>query len=214
MSAQTPKKVGGPGRGDSLDSNDSLNWSQRAPEGLPLKDLVIVVDPGHGGKDPGAISNGVCEKDLTLTISQALAQSIEKLGGKAILTRSDDSFVDLNERVAIAKRAKAHLFVSVHINAAGNNTATGVETCYSNPDSKQLAELIAGELSECLCEKNRGAHKRSLRVTKNSIPSVLAEVGFISTACVRLKLVERDYQMRIAQAISKGIVAFTKEHKF
>ena len=96
--------------------------------GLTLRRIVI--DPGHGGRDPGAVGpSGIKEKDVTLSISRILARKLkEELGCDVILTRNADIFLPLEERTAIANRVGADLFISVHVNAAPNREAYGIET--------------------------------------------------------------------------------------
>ena len=105
----------------------------------------IVVDPGHGGKDRGAIScNQVAEKDITLVIAQALKENLEKeIGCKVILTRTRDQFLTLEERTRIANEAKADLFISIHANAHLDTTLSGVETYYLNFAKDQESARVA-----------------------------------------------------------------------
>lgn len=108
----------------------------------------IVVDPGHGGHDPGAVSpSGTKEKDIVLQISLNLAEKIrQELGIDAVLTRSTDVFIELQERTAIANKVGADLFVSVHANASLNRAANGIETYYLNlAKTEKVAQLAAKE---------------------------------------------------------------------
>ncbi|HKB75592.1 MAG TPA: N-acetylmuramoyl-L-alanine amidase [Myxococcales bacterium] len=111
---------------------------------LGLKMRRVVVDPGHGGRDTGAIGpHGVREKDVALAIARALAQRLRALGFTVILTRKDDSYVSLDERTRIANQARADLFVSVHCNAARRRTLSGVETWTLNVASDRYATRLA-----------------------------------------------------------------------
>ena len=108
----------------------------------------IVIDPGHGGHDPGAVSpNGTREKDIVLQIGLNLAQKIRReLGIDAVMTRSTDVFLELQERTAMANKVGADLFISVHANAAPNRTANGIETYYLNlAKTEKAAQLAAKE---------------------------------------------------------------------
>ena len=108
----------------------------------------IVIDPGHGGHDPGAMSpSGTREKDIVLQIGLKLAQKIrEELGIDAVMTRSTDVFIELQERTAMANKVGADLFVSVHANASPNRAANGIETYYLNlAKTTKAAELAAKE---------------------------------------------------------------------
>jgi N-acetylmuramoyl-L-alanine amidase len=111
---------------------------------LGLKMRRVVVDPGHGGRDTGAIGpHGVREKDVALAIARELAQRLRALGFTVILTRKDDSYVSLDERTRIANQARADLFVSVHCNAARRRTLSGVETWTLNVASDRYATRLA-----------------------------------------------------------------------
>jgi N-acetylmuramoyl-L-alanine amidase len=121
------------------------------PEQLKLKTAelpgirTIVLDPGHGGKDVGAISpDGLQEKDITLQLCQKLVPMLSKLGARVILTRNDDSLVSLTQRTAIANQYKADLFISVHMNAAMSKAARGSETYFLSLEaSDELAKKVA-----------------------------------------------------------------------
>ncbi len=114
----------------------------------PGKIRRIVVDPGHGGKDPGAVGlSGLQEKDIVLSVSLLLAKKLkEELGIDAVMTRSTDVFIELQERTAIANQVGADLFVSIHVNAALNRSASGIETYYLNlAKTEKAAQLAARE---------------------------------------------------------------------
>jgi N-acetylmuramoyl-L-alanine amidase len=114
----------------------------------PGKIRRIVVDPGHGGKDPGAVGpGGLQEKDVVLAIGLSLARKLrEELGIDAVMTRSTDVFIELQERTAIANQVGADLFVSVHANASLNRNASGIETYYLNlAKTEKAAQLAARE---------------------------------------------------------------------
>lgn len=97
---------------------------------------VIVIDPGHGGVDSGAVGpDGVAEKDITLGLAKRLAEKLTDAGYAVLLTRTDDTFVPLEERTAFANRHKADIFVSVHANAAISRDANGIETFFLNVDA-------------------------------------------------------------------------------
>ena len=111
---------------------------------LGLKIRRVVIDPGHGGKDTGAIGpHGVREKDVALSIAKRLAARLRVLGFTAVLTRKDDSFIALDERTRIANEAKADLFVSIHCNAARKRTLAGIETWTLNVASDRYAARLS-----------------------------------------------------------------------
>ena len=105
----------------------------------------IVIDPGHGGKDPGAIGiGGIAEKDVVLNVAKKLALKLKKeMGVEVMLTRNDDSFVDLKDRTAIANAEQADLFISLHVNASPNADARGLETYYLDNTTDEAANRLA-----------------------------------------------------------------------
>lgn len=120
-----------------------------APPSLPPAPLLpsrrIVIDAGHGGKDPGAIGpSGLMEKDIVLSMALLLAEEVKsKLGWEVVLTRNDDTFIPLEERTAIANKVGADLFVSLHVNASANAAARGIETYYLNFSKNEKAAAVA-----------------------------------------------------------------------
>jgi N-acetylmuramoyl-L-alanine amidase len=111
---------------------------------LSLKVSRIVIDPGHGGKDPGAIGpNGIQEKDLTLILSKQLAKRLRQEGFTVYLTRESDVFIPLEERTAFANKKKADLFVSIHLNSLSDQTAAGIETYFLNLTTDSSAIEVA-----------------------------------------------------------------------
>jgi N-acetylmuramoyl-L-alanine amidase len=122
----------------------SVPVSGSAPAVPPL---TIVLDPGHGGKDPGAKSaRGLLEKDVVLHIARDLAKRLERDGYRVVLTRDGDVFVPLNERTACANKTRAALFVSIHANASRNHKASGIETYYlSNTNDRATIRLARME---------------------------------------------------------------------
>lgn len=193
------------------DGQDVADMDQRlllksAPQKIPAE-TVIVLDPGHGGSDPGAMRGNVQEKEITLAIIDKLERLLQSRGAKVILTRTDDSFVSLEERVAVTNRIKPDLFLSVHINAMESAThICGIETYYENDESRALAETIHESLVNGLDAPDRAVRKARFYVINHTpIPAVLAEVGFISNPEERDKLISADYQTKIAQALADGV---------
>ena len=166
-----------------------------------LRPLVWVLDAGHGGKDQGTSLNKVLEKDLTLQLTNRVAALIRKNkpGIKVVLTRTDDTFVSLEDRCKIASKARADLFLSIHINFAGQNLLlSGTETFYAskkgaqnmvqashierNADNSQLlAWLLQNSYFNSGRPADRGARASNLYVLMHAeMPAVLTEVGFLS----------------------------------
>ncbi|HHV62973.1 MAG TPA: N-acetylmuramoyl-L-alanine amidase [Firmicutes bacterium] len=178
----------------------------------PLLEKVIVVDPGHGGSDPGAIGpSGLQEKFVTLDIALRLARLLELAGAKVLLTRADDRFVSLPDRVALVNRNNADLFVSVHVNSFTDLYPSGAETFYFDnvPESKRLADLVQDGLVRESEVNNRKAKNRELYVLREArVPACLVEVAFISNFEEEMLLMRPDFRQKAAQGIYWGILSF------
>lgn len=168
----------------------------------------ICIDPGHGGKDPGASAQGVNEKDIVLNVSTILKQLLERQGLKVIMTRKNDLFVELKERCNIANREKADVFVSIHCNSATSTQAHGFEIFHSMGSTKgnRLSADIKLSVNEnkSLIRADRGIKTANFTVlTGTNMPAVLVELAFISNDADREIL--KTKQNEFAQAIAKGI---------
>ncbi|TSI07375.1 N-acetylmuramoyl-L-alanine amidase [Lysinibacillus sp. BW-2-10] len=180
------------------------------------KNKVIAIDPGHGGKDPGAVGNGLKEKDIVLNVGLHLRDYLEQAGFEVVMTRSTDVFISLEDRVVISESAGAGTFVSLHMNSATNTSASGTETYSSKTgssskveSSKKLSAFIQDRLIDTLGTKDRGEKTAEFKVIKeNSNPSVLVEMGFISNAS-DAKLVS-THEKETAEAIYLGIMDYFK----
>lgn len=183
-----------------------------------LNGKVIVVDPGHGGKDSGANSNGVNEKTLTLKIGQALRDTLAKVGASVIMTRDSDVYPSLTARSQIANDSKAAVFVSVHINSINKaDSRSGGMTFYhmQDPEDRLLAECIQSEIAKVSnipdlgTWSDRRIYQSGFSVLRNStVPSVLIELGFINHKNDRAQMTQKDFADRVAKAIVKGIQIF------
>jgi N-acetylmuramoyl-L-alanine amidase len=178
-------------------------------------DGLIVLDAGHGGSDPGAQRGDVQEKELTMQIVAKLRKQLEARGLRVRLTRADDTYISLEDRVKITNATQPDAFVSVHINSLEtNNQINGVETYYQNEQSKDLAQLIHNSLVSGLGVPDRSVRKARFYVINHTpVPAVLAEVGFISNKDERDKLVSSDYQKQIAASLADGVMLFLSERK-
>jgi len=170
----------------------------------------VVLDPGHGGKDPGAISRlGYYEKDLVLGVAKMVAAELTARGVEVILTRTDDRFIELEDRPAVAARTRADLFVSIHADAAKNRSATGFTAYVSrSPGGKSLAaaNAILRRMSDNCSSPNRGVKNASYRVLVCSrTPAVLVELGFLSNRAEAVRLGTAAYQRTMAHAVALGI---------
>lgn len=177
----------------------------------PLKDLVIAVDAGHGGQELGAI--GCCgdkEKDINLAIAKNLKQELENRGAKVIMTREDDSNVSLNERVEIAKKKNSVLLISIHANALPdganpiNNKGTSVY--YYHNQAKALAENVINSMTSALGTQNDKVRQGSLALVRPTANvSILIEVAYIINPDDYTLLLDKNFQLNCAKAISNGI---------
>ncbi len=179
--------------------------------------VLIVLDPGHGGKDSGAYYGGVAEKNLNLDTSLKLKDLLEEAGFKVAMTRSDDSYPGLYERASLANALQADLFLSVHHNALPSNTSVqGVLTVYDgNSASKtQFAKTIQREMAKGLPAPDKGLQNRpKIVVTREAnMPSALAELGFMTNDYERSLLVQDYYRQQCAQALFNGIKSYVDSY--
>lgn len=221
---------------------------------LGLKLARVVIDPGHGGKDVGTHGpSGLVEKDVVLDVARRLGGMIEdRLGSEVIYTRSDDTFIPLEERTHIANDRKADLFLSIHANSSPYRTAAGVEMYYLNfttskaamdvaarenagssksiydlkdllqkialkdkiDESREFATRLQASLSTLETKGNAGAKNRGLKkapfivLIGASMPSVLAEIGFLTNAGDETLLRKPEHRQKIADALYKGIANY------
>lgn len=181
----------------------------------PSGTCTVVLDAGHGGSDPGAQRGDLREKDMTLGIACKLKKNLEARGMRVIMTRSDDTFVSLEERVRITNAVKPDAFVSVHINSLESDSGIcGIETYYQNDCSIPLAQKIHGALVGQLAVPDRKVRKARFYVVNHTPhPAILAEVGFISNKQEREKLMSSDYQGKVADALGQGIIFYLSESR-
>lgn len=178
--------------------------------------ILICIDPGHGGKDTGAIGpNGLLEKNVNLDIALKLRDKLGGAGFKVIMTREDDSSKSLDEIVNFANTNNADIFVSVHNNSHTLREKNGTEVFYfsESPGSNMLAKYINAGTVEQIGTLNRGIKNAGFRQIKNTImPSVLVEAAFISNPDEEARLNDEGYRDRIATGIYNGIVEYLKNY--
>ncbi|HLK22202.1 MAG TPA: N-acetylmuramoyl-L-alanine amidase [Bryobacteraceae bacterium] len=218
---------------------------------LGLKVGRIVIDPGHGGHDTGTVGpEGLREKDLVLDISKRLGALIEeRMNSEVVYTRSDDTFIPLEQRTDIANQAKADLFLSIHANSSPIRSAAGVETYYLNfttskaaldlaarenagsqksifelqdllekialkdkvDESREFANRIQSALFSFSAKNDSHARDRGVRkapfvvLIGANMPSVLAEIGFISNVHDEGVMKKAEYRQRLAESLYKGL---------
>jgi len=181
---------------------------------VPNGRIVVMIDPGHGGKDSGALGiGGLREKDVILSISQQVAVLLEQQGIQAIMTRSDDRFVSLEGRVQMARQARATLFVSIHANSVNRSRSdvNGIETYYYS--SERFAQTIHYSILQSLSTRDRGVRQARFYVLRNnSIPAVLVEVGYVTGAEDAPRLASPAFQRQMAEAIARGILLYIRQN--
>jgi N-acetylmuramoyl-L-alanine amidase len=168
----------------------------------------VVLDAGHGGKDPGAYSvNGRHEKEYNLAITLKIKALLDKEPKiKPYLTRSVDTFVELNDRAKIANDLNADMFISFHANSASNGTVSGSETYYNRDNSKSLADIIHKHLIAGTGLADRKVRQAGFVVIKKTtMPAVLLEAGYLSNANDSSILFSDAKQNKIAAEIVAGI---------
>ena len=186
--------------------------AEKAVKKSPSKDK-IVLDPGHGGTDYGAIREGINEKDITLDISQRVASILKSKGYKVALTRTDDTYVSLDDRVKFSENETPEIFVSIHVNSAVATEPKGIETHYYHDYSKELANVIHRHLAKDINTKDRGLVKSKFYVINHTtVPAVLIETGFLSNPDERAELVSDSRKQKTAKAIAEGIIEYIKEN--
>jgi len=223
---------------------------------LGLKIARVVIDAGHGGHDTGTVgSSGLMEKDLTLDVAQRLGALVaDRIGSQVIFTRTDDSFVGLEDRTALANEKQADLFISIHANSSGTRAVRGVETYYLNltsdrdalevaarenaasqksihelqdlvskitltdkiAESREFAAHVQRSLHSAVAKeaavlRNRGVRKAPFLVLIGArMPSVLAEVSFLSNPRDERLLKTPSYRQKIAEALFQGLARYAR----
>lgn len=170
----------------------------------------VVIDPGHGGKDKGALWGGVRESDLNLKVANKLANILRANGLDVTLTRTSDQFVTLSRRAELSNRYRDTIFVSIHFNASTHTYVNGVETFYASSSGKRLANAIQSRMVDRLNLKDRRIRLGSQYavLNKTNCTAVLVECGYISNWTERQKCKRSWYQSLTASAIADGILQY------
>ncbi|MDJ1184542.1 N-acetylmuramoyl-L-alanine amidase [Roseofilum casamattae] len=185
-----------------------------APRPVTNSRVRVAIDPGHGGRDPGAVANGLLEKEIVLDISRQVAATLEQNGVQAVLLRSDDREIDLRPRVDMAERANATLFVSIHANAISLSRpdVNGLETFYYET-GRGLARDIHSSILQTLDMRDRGIRRARFYVLREtSMPSVLVETGFVTGREDAAKLRSPVFRRQMAQGIANGILRHVRQN--
>ena len=176
-----------------------------------FKECRVCIDPGHGGKDPGACSGEFKEKNLTLDISLTLKKRLSRYKNfKVFMTRETDESVSLHNRCEIANKNLCSLFVSIHINSASNSSASGIETYVYGEGDKSNGLLFQERLIAITGEKDRGVKTNPLLYVLGStdMTAVLLELGFINNFHDINNLRKATYRQKLANAIESAICKY------
>jgi len=168
---------------------------------------LVVLDAGHGGKDPGTHAGTLCEKNITLNITKQIACRLAKLPVHVRLTRSTDTFVPLPQRAAMGK--KAALFISIHVNASRNHSVHGVDVFHSKGEKSALLSYYLNQALQKRLGNVRREKCACFKVLRwNSAPSTLIEIGYLTNPKEAAMIRTCHYQKLIAEAIVEGITAY------
>lgn len=173
-----------------------------------IKDSTIVIDPGHGGEDPGASSDYTKkhEKDFTLKVSKSLAKRLKGLGAHVILTREDDSNLSLRNRAKLANEETADVFISLHFDSSGeNNENSGITSYYYNKHDLALSQVINHSLKKINIQNNGDQFGDFMVLRESDCPSVLLEMGYMNNKKDVKRIESKKYQQQLVYRISDGL---------
>lgn len=190
---------------------------------LPLSGKIIVIDPGHGGKDPGTVSGDIYESHINLKISKYLEYYLSENGASVILTRNGNYDLsspniynrkrnDFDNRIKLINNSNADLYLSIHLNYLSDSSYYGPQVFYNeqNENNKVIADTIQKHLNEQV-KTNREIKKipsRTYMYSKLKPDGVLIECGFLSNYNEKMKLKTDEYQEKIAQYIAEAIIKY------
>jgi len=197
----------------------------RAKEYEPiLLGKIIYIDPGHGGLDPGAIYKEIKESEINLSISKTLKEELEKYGATVYLTRNGNYDLsenntqnkkrnDLTARSRLINESNCDMYISIHLNSDSSPTWYGAQVFYTNKnaENKKIAEIVQKLLKENLNTKREAKTiKNTYLYERIKRPGILVEAGFISNPNERYLLNKTEYQQKIANVLTKGIIEYLK----
>lgn len=195
---------------DTRSDDPDDTWSNEKYSGSELSGLTIVLDAGHGGKDDGTSAMGSTEKEINLGVEKKIAVLLKKCGAEIIETRSDDTFISLEDRVALANNSEADLFVSVHCNYYEDDASMNGFQCFYGGGSvygEALADNITGAVEAAgVCSIKHARSENYFVVCNTTMTSVLMELGYMSNRAECLNLLDNEYQGKMAESIVKGII--------
>ena len=180
----------------------------------PLSGFTVILDAGHGGRDPGAIRNGIYEKNLNLLIAMRTKLLLESYGVNVLMTRYDDTFVSLEDRYDFENMHPEAVFVSIHCNTLSGTTSIKGMSSYCYAPGNENSTLLANCVYSCALFST-GAQARGIKtnsdlkvVLYSTIPSTLIEVGYMSTPSEMALLNSPEYQEKIAEGITAGLFTY------
>ncbi|UVI28567.1 N-acetylmuramoyl-L-alanine amidase family protein [Paenibacillus spongiae] len=188
--------------------------AKTAADSKPNNAYKIVIDPGHGGNDPGAGGvSGKEEKEYTLALSQEVYELLQQEPMfEPYMTRDGDTFMELDDRAKYGNDLDADAFLSIHGNTYTDSSITGTESYYYSDNSRLLANTIHKELVEATGFTDRGVKKEAWRVlTQSEKPAILMEVGFLTNKEEEAKMLDPASRSRVAQAIVEGLKQYFQE---
>ena len=177
---------------------------------LPNGRFTVVIDPGHGGRDPGAVGiGGLQEKVVVNDIAPQVAAILRAQGVNVVMTRESDIEVDLAPRVQTAERANASVFVSIHANAISMSRpdVNGLETFYASPAGERFADTVHNTVLRAMGMRDRRVRSaRFYVIRRTSMPAILIETGFVTGAEDAPNLADPAWRERMSEAIAEGIL--------
>ena len=175
--------------------------------GLSLRAFdTVVIDAGHGGKDPGARWNRVVEKDIVLDVAKRLEAALRARHFRTVMTRTTDAFLELSDRAAISNRHPGAIFVSIHFDASLETSAQGFTTHFRSKKARELAASIQGEMKKRVPGRSRDIDWQDFKVLRETKGvAVLVECGFISNPAEAASCRTAQHRQKIADAIAIGI---------
>ena len=199
-----------------------INYVSANNDSMPLFGKVIYLDPGHGGKDPGAMYGGIMEKDINLEITKKLQNKLLKMGAIVYTTRDGDYDLsaintsnhkrsDLSRRSNLINKSKCDIFLSIHLNAEDTNTWRGAQVFYNNSNQKNkvIAGIFQKKFKDNLNSSRNYKKANDLYLQKRiKQPGVLLEIGFLSNANERYLLKQDNYQYKIADTIISALIEY------
>ncbi|MCQ6281951.1 N-acetylmuramoyl-L-alanine amidase [Bacillus sp. EB600] len=197
-------------------TTQSINTVLKQNSQEPLKGKTIVLDPGHGGKDDGTTSYvGTHEKTLTLETAQIVKQKLKNAGANVIMTRTNDTFIPLQQRAEISNKNHADAFISFHYNWSNDTSVNGVtDFYYQKSKDNELASDVLNEVVKATKLNNIGTRFDDLSVLRNNLqPSTLIELGFLSSKKDDPVVESSTYRENVAKGVYLGLLDYFSNKK-